>query len=253
MSTTLVESGRNLSDKMLRIQAELTYTRSLARVLWITNQSIFNTVPVQIHSSYKEEWYKRQKIFSQFEATCGLVYRLVNEAAPLLPLFPGLHITFEEKETQVEFCGNVFNVVNDMLYDSKTKSIIIPNKSYIGTDDFFHEFGHHVHEFFTPGDNQTILTQQNWMVEENGILQPATLEDLALQNSAEDFFVDKVPCWKFFYKNDEPGKLYRHSNPNEMVAETFTDNYENILNLVTNSPNINRADIISLLVSKCQS
>lgn len=205
--------------------------------LWETGETVYLETPMTL-PDLSRTLYPNSNIF---KAKTRLLLEVLYQARQLLEIFPGLNVSFQNRPVRVGFFGfEEREVIPEYLYHafSKGRFLYVSSKAIIGEGVIAHELGHHTHTYFTEANHSSFLERQPWSVVEEGVQRAATLIDLmeltALDDTPDNDNFDSSTHWLLYNQCGEKGKRYRHSNPNEMVAEVFADNFEKMLSAARN-------------------
>lgn len=211
---------------------EMRTQEGLVRDLWHEGVTSYQGVQIEIGTSARSQHNERS-----FRPRGMLVLSDLKRFSPMLELFPGLKVKFQDKIVQASyFDQKPIDTIPAFLYVEKDRELYVTSKAIIASGVFCHELGHHIQTYFSRDDNQTFLDKQGWQITENGKTRQATVDDLEEFIEAND---DNDSVWLTQKKWGLPPKdsvnsnnRYRHSDPCEMVAEVVADNEDKIIELI---------------------
>lgn len=219
---------------------------SLVDRLWQTGGIVFNGIDINLPVTSVRD---QPGILRYRKMTTFLLYEL-QYTTPVLNTFPDLHVSLQARVmTARMWNGKLKNLAVDFSYRKRDCTVFLNHQADLTEEVFAHELGHHVNGYFSEQDWLDFLDKQKWRIQkkENHEMRLASLEDIQLLSQQEDPTKPPEDEWILFnpvYDEDArdwvKGREYRHTNPNEMVAVIFAENYRKILEYVNRSNGTNQ-------------
>jgi hypothetical protein len=245
----------NISHRDSTFLSGLQKQNEAEKAFWNEGKAMLFGIPVKMDASFRDNLNR-----NQFSGFFGLLHSRLRDAESILKIFPGLSIHLVKEKRVVARVADeepVFMPV-EFLYEQKNRVLFATLKAVPSEGVFAHELGHHIHGYFLEEDWARVLSSSNWKIEEDDVSRSATLDDIkkliASDNEVDDLDGKNIIKWAY-EKNGSRGKKYRHSNPQEMIAEVFADNYESILQKISKeklSGEIDRRKIIDIILQNLE-
>ncbi|MCL5438701.1 MAG: hypothetical protein M1268_01790 [Patescibacteria group bacterium] len=239
------------------IKERIAEHENTAEILWGQGSTAYCGVPIKLHPEFKRAFIRRQPFFKdqfpkrQFHKMTDSLCVCIDKSTSLLAAFPGLQIAFEDKTakfgtTSTEVVVNgayIATIQSQTIYIS---SIERPEESV--EDVFSHEFGHHIHFYFTPEQHMEFFERQQWYVGDGRYRRVATPSDIISEKYTNKEI--STPRWELFDKYGIIRNQYRYVHPHEMVATVVEENWRNLLQFLQLTGESNQTGIIRFILDK---
>lgn len=215
-----------------RFQKILAGQEQHGEELWKTNFTEYNGIPIRVSEDFKNI-YNHKNTKNQFVGLSCMLFSCIDQAKPILNIFPCLQIVLENKTCEYEVNGMHGALMPAFLYETGSHTLFMTSKGIPYEGIFTHELGHHIHGFFTRENHLKFLEDQEWKIEEGSRQRDATPEDIRkLMNDDVIQEGGKITAWTLRSIEGKSGTRYRHSSPCEMIAETVADNQKELYALI---------------------